>query len=111
METLMKPRCNEFIDNRTKLQNEAREKLRKINADGLAGNRFTVHDLPAECIEVYIIDHRFKEAHHVVFRRTNKINSYTLQDMVKGAYMGKYGAGRGLTEIARRLIKNISNQE
>ena len=107
----MKPKNKRLIDNRTKIQNEAREKLRLINSQGVGGNRYARDDLPDKCLEVYIIDHRFKEGHYVVFEKGDSIVSYRLKNMVKGSYMGKFGAGRGLTEIARRLIKNISNQE
>ena len=49
----------------TEMQNEAREKLRVINSQGLADNRYTRDDLPEDCLEVYIIDNRFKNLFNV----------------------------------------------
>ena len=98
----------EQIRIRTKRQNAARERIRLIASSGLANNRYTAEDQPDKPIEVFILDHRFGEVIHVEYRKTRRINSYRLFDMIKDEFIGKFGGSRGLTEIGRRLLTNIN---
>ena len=98
----------EQIRIRTERQNAARERIRLIQSKGLADNRYTASDQPDTSIEVLILDHRFNEVIHVEYRKTQRINSYRLFDMIKDEFIGKFGGSRGLTEIGRRLLNNIN---
>ena len=105
----MKPRLSkEQIKQRTERQNAARERKRLIESEGLADNRYTASDQPEVALEVIIVDNRLDRVHHVEFHKTHKLRTYKLFDVISNIFIGKYGANRGIREIARRLVDNIN---
>lgn len=100
---------SEQIKRRTDAQNAARERKRRIESIGLADNRYTNSDQPELPIQIIIIDHRFNEVIEVDCFRSNRINSY---NFFRGdSFLGKFGAARGLRELAKRLVPHLTNKE
>ena len=97
----------EQIALRTERQNAARERARLAAREGFVSNRYTAEDQPEYAIEVIIIDNRYGSVDYVKFKRTKKISTYRLFDVINDQHIGRFGAVRGIREMARRLVANI----